>query len=86
MSVKSGSGPEWRPPAWGEGGRGLRRRGGGGMVRGKLVTVLGVVLVGVTAPVVLITWLIVPTLPRETVSRSCQAIPELVATGRPWPS
>ena len=45
---------------------------------GKLVTVLGVVLVGVTAPVVLITWLIEPTLPRETVSRSCQAIPEPV--------
>ena len=39
---------------------------------------LGVVLVGVTAPVVLITWLIEPTLPRETVSRSCQAIPEPV--------
>ena len=45
---------------------------------GKLVTVLGVVLVSVTAPVVLITWPIEPTLPSETVSRSCHAIPDPV--------
>src|ERR1019366_460492 len=42
---------------------------------GKLTTSLGVVLDGVTAPVLLMTWVIVPTPPSETVSRSCHATP-----------
>lgn len=46
-----------------------------GLSHGKLTTSLGVELVGVTAPVLLMTWVIEPLLPSETVSRSCQATP-----------
>src|SRR5229473_2291862 len=42
---------------------------------GKLTTSLGVVLVGVVAPVVLMTLVIEPLLFRETVSRSCHFTP-----------
>ncbi len=42
------------------------------------MTSLGVVLDGVAAPVVLMTWVMVPTPPGETVSRSCQATPLVV--------
>ena len=44
----------------------------------------GVVLVGVAAPTLLITWVIEPTLPSETVSRSWNCTPELFGASNAW--
>lgn len=51
---------------------------------GKLTTLLGVVLDAVTAPVSLMTWLMVPTPPSETVSTEWNRTPEALGTSKAW--
>ncbi len=77
------------PGARAHGRSGARTRGPAdprtrGPVYGKETTLLGVVLDAVTAPVSLMTWVMVPTPPSETVSASWNFTPGVFGTSKAW--